>query len=75
MARMPRIWRSGSLAVRVVRAALLVIGLATAVVAFIGLVDERLVVARAAPWWYVGLVGVAAVLLALGSPRATPPEE
>jgi Na+-transporting NADH:ubiquinone oxidoreductase subunit NqrB len=58
----------------VARALLLALGLAALTIAFLGLVDVQLVLAHTAPWWYIGLGGVALVLVALGSPRARPHE-
>ena len=60
---------TGSVLLRVVRVVLLVGGLTAMAVAFIGLVDEQLAVVGAAPWSYVGVIGMVATLLALGSPR------
>jgi hypothetical protein len=54
---------------RLARAVLLVSGVAATTIAFVGLIDEQLVVAGAAPWWYLGIAGIVATLLALGSPR------
>jgi Na+-transporting NADH:ubiquinone oxidoreductase subunit NqrB len=56
-------------AVLVARGVLLVLGLVATTVAFVELVDVKLSLAHVAPWWYLGLIGIAAVLLALGSPR------
>jgi hypothetical protein len=55
-------------AVRVARVGLLVAGIVITAVAFLGLVDAQLVVVHAAPWWWVGLIGMVAVVLGLGSP-------
>jgi hypothetical protein len=54
---------------RVARVTVLVVGLALMTRALVGLMDEHLDVARAAPWWYLGVIGLVAVALALGSPR------
>jgi hypothetical protein len=46
----------------------LVVGLVLITRALVGLVDTHLAVSRASPWWYLGVIGLVAVLLALGSP-------
>jgi hypothetical protein len=46
----------------------LVVGLVLITRALVGLVDTHLAVSRVAPWWYLGVIGLVAVLLALGSP-------
>jgi hypothetical protein len=61
-------WSSGRGAVRVARVALLVAGVAVSAVSFIGLVAVQLDVRDAAPWWYLGVAGIVAVLVAIGSP-------
>ena len=53
----------------VARGILLAFGVVITTVAFVGLVETKLLLADAAPWWYLGLVGLAAMLIALGSPR------
>lgn len=53
---------------RAARGTLLVVGLVLITRALVGLVDTHLAVSRAAPWWYLGVIGLVAVLLALGSP-------
>jgi hypothetical protein len=55
---------------RVVRGMLLIFGIGVMTVALVGLMDQRLDPFDADPWWYVGLVGLVAVLFALGSPRS-----
>ena len=52
----------------VTRGVLLALGLLVITVAFLGLVDVRLVLGDVAPWWYLGLIGLVMVLIALGSP-------
>ena len=54
--------------VAVVRWSLLAVGIALTTLSFVHLVDVKNEAARAAPWWWVGLIGVAATLLALGVP-------
>jgi hypothetical protein len=53
---------------RVLRASLLVVGVGAMTAAFLGFIDEQLTVVGAAPWWYLGVAGVVATLLGLGSP-------
>ena len=55
---------------RVVRGMLLGFGLVVMTVALVGLIDRQLDPFDADPWWYLGLIGLIAVLLALGSPRS-----
>jgi hypothetical protein len=52
------------------RVLLLGFGVAVSALAFVGLLDDRLELADIEPWWYLALIGIVAVLLALGSPRA-----
>lgn len=54
----------------VARAALLGFGLIVVTVALVELIGVQLALTKVAPWSYVGLVGLAAVLAALGSPRS-----
>jgi len=49
---------------------LLGFGLVVMTVALVGLIDRQLDPFDADPWWYLGLIGLIAVLLALGSPRS-----
>jgi hypothetical protein len=50
------------------RAVLLIFGLAMTSVALVKLIDAKLALAHVAPWSYLGLLGLVAVLVALGSP-------
>ncbi|HEY7107514.1 MAG TPA: hypothetical protein VH986_13990 [Acidimicrobiia bacterium] len=50
------------------RGALLVIGVGTMTVALVGFLDSEFVLVGVEPWWHVGLAGIAAALIALGSP-------
>ena len=68
MRRMSADRSSFAVAVRVLRALLLAFGLAVTTLSFVELVDVRLLVIDAAPWWYLGVIGLAAMLVALGSP-------
>jgi hypothetical protein len=43
-------------------------GVALTTLSFVRLVEEHDLALGAAPWWWLGLVGVAVTLLALGSP-------
>lgn len=55
---------------RVARGMLLGFGLVLVTVALVGLIDRQLDPFDADPWWYLGLIGLVGVLLALGSPRS-----
>jgi hypothetical protein len=55
-------------AFHVARAILLVVGLALSTVSFVGLLDKHLVLARVGYLPYLGLIGLAAMLVGLGSP-------
>ena len=57
-----------SVLVAVVRWLLLAAGVTLTTVAFVHLVEVNDRIAHASPWWWVGLIGVAATMLALGSP-------
>ena len=50
------------------RWSMLAVGVGLTTLSFVHLVDVHLRLAQAAPWWWVGLIGVAATLLALGTP-------
>jgi hypothetical protein len=52
------------------RGLLLGFGVVVSMLAFVGLLDDKLELADIEPWWYLALIGVVAVLLALGSPWA-----
>jgi hypothetical protein len=52
------------------RVVLLVIGVATMTFALLGFLDAEFVLVGVEPWWQVGLLGIAAALIALGSPWA-----
>jgi hypothetical protein len=65
------IWSSRRGAVRAARVVLLVAGVTVTTASFVGLIDEHLAVVGAEPWWYIGAVGIVAVLVALGSPWNT----
>jgi hypothetical protein len=52
----------------VLRGALLVFGVITMTVALVGSFDAEFVYVAVEPWWYLGIVGLVAVLVALGSP-------
>jgi hypothetical protein len=52
----------------VVRGAILAIGVALTTFTFVRLVEVHDRVVLAAPWWWLGLIGVAATLLGLGAP-------
>ena len=69
MALVSSLRTSRSVTLRIARSVLLIVGVITTTVAFIGLIDEQLAVTRTAPWWYVGAAGIVVTLLALGSPR------
>jgi hypothetical protein len=55
---------------RAARGLLLGFGVVVSMLAFVGLLDDKLELADIEPWWYLALIGVVAVLLALGSPWA-----
>jgi hypothetical protein len=52
----------------VVRGAILAIGVALTTFSFVRLVVVHDRVVLAAPWWWLGLIGVVATLLGLGAP-------
>jgi hypothetical protein len=52
----------------VVRWSVLMIGVALVAYCFVRLVEVHDRAALAAPWWWLGLIGVALTLLGLGSP-------
>lgn len=55
---------------RAVRVTLLIFGLVLTTVAMVELIDAKLALHHVAPWSYLGLIGLAAVIAALGSPRS-----
>jgi hypothetical protein len=61
--------RSRSMSIRwTARAALLAVGLIVVTIALVELIDVQLALNKISPWSYLGLFGLAAVVLALGSP-------
>ena len=52
----------------VARWSMLVIGVGLTTWSFVRLVEVQDKVGLAAPWWWIGLIGVAATLLGLGAP-------
>jgi hypothetical protein len=60
----------GALAVAA-RWSLLAIGVGLTTLSFVNLVEVHNRIAFAAPWWWLGLIGVAATGLGLGAPWST----
>jgi hypothetical protein len=52
----------------VVRWLALAVGVAVSTLSFVRLVEEHDSAVGATPWWWLGLIGVAITVLALGSP-------
>jgi hypothetical protein len=64
--------RSRSTSIRwTARASMLGIGLIAVTVALVELIDVQLALTKISPWSYLGLFGLAAVVVALGSPWST----
>ena len=55
----------------VARWSVLAVGVGLVTLSFVNLVEVHDQAALASPWWWVGLIGVAATGLALGAPRST----
>jgi hypothetical protein len=51
----------------------LALGVALTTFSFVRLVEVNNDFVFAAPWWWLGLIGVAVTLLALGAPRSARP--
>ena len=54
----------------VARWSVLVVGVFLTTFSFVHLVDVHAAIALSAPWWWIGLIGVATTLVALGAPRS-----
>ena len=57
-----------SVLVAVIRWSTLIVGVGLTTLSFVRLVEVHNQVAHAAPWWWLGLIGVAVTVLALGAP-------
>ncbi len=53
----------------VARWSVLAIGVGLVTLSFVNLIEVRNQVLLASPWWWLGLIGIAATGLALGAPR------
>jgi Na+-transporting NADH:ubiquinone oxidoreductase subunit NqrB len=53
----------------VARWSVLAVGVALVALSFVNLVEVHNQAALASPWWWLGLIGIAATGLALGAPR------
>ena len=62
---MPTNWRA---VLVVVRWSMLGIGVGLTTYSFVHLVEVHAAARLAGPWWWIGLIGVAATVLALGAP-------